>query len=46
MKVIQNTRDILNVLGISTKHNMKIKDFQINSNKITNNSVFFWAYWR
>ena len=40
MKVIQNTGDIFSALGISAKHNIRIKDFQIDSRKIKKNSVF------
>ena len=40
MKIIQNTGDIFSALGISAKHDVRIRDFQIDSRKIKKNSVF------
>ena len=41
MKLIKNTQDIANFLGIDIKFNNHIKDFQIDSRQVTKNSLFF-----
>lgn len=40
MKLINNTKDILLSLGISGNHEASIKDFQIDSRKVSKRSVF------
>ena len=41
MKLINNTKDFLTSLSLDCKTSLPIKNFQIDSRKVTKNSVFF-----
>ena len=41
MKLIKNTQDLLTSLKLDTKSGLPIRNFQIDSRKVTKNSVFF-----
>ena len=41
MKLIKNTKDLAKFLQLDCKTDLPIKDFQIDSRKVTKNSVFF-----
>ena len=41
MKLIKNTQDLLTSLKLDGKSNLPIRNFQIDSRKVTKNSVFF-----
>jgi len=41
MKLIKNTQDLLTSLKLDAKSGLPIRNFQIDSRKVTNNSVFF-----
>ena len=41
MKLIKNTKDLLTSLNIDAESDLPIKNFQIDSRKVTKNSVFF-----
>ena len=41
MKLIKNTQDLLASLNLDAKSGLPIKNFQIDSRKVTKNSVFF-----
>jgi UDP-N-acetylmuramoyl-tripeptide--D-alanyl-D-alanine ligase len=41
MKLIKNTQDLLTSLKLDAKSNLPIRNFQIDSRKVTKNSIFF-----
>jgi len=41
MKLIKNTQDLLASLNLDAKSGLPIRNFQIDSRKVTKNSVFF-----